>query len=70
MPKKTAKRAKTGDLSDNAKNATIDRAAFDALLGKLLHAKPITKAEIALKVKMQGHSRPSPSSGEKRSGQR
>jgi hypothetical protein len=61
---------KRAGLSDNAKNATIEREEFNALIGKLLTAKPITKAEISRKVKRQGHSRPSPSSSGKRSDQR
>jgi hypothetical protein len=43
-------------LSENARNATIDRAEFDAVMGKLLNTgPPITKQEIAARVKRVGH---------------
>jgi predicted transcriptional regulator len=55
MLKKTAK--KTGDLSDEAKNATIDRQDFNAAMKKLLQVKrPITKQEIAEKISRERHS--------------
>jgi hypothetical protein len=51
---------RSDEISDAAKNATIDRAEFDATMKKLLEAKrPITKAEIARKVKAFGATRPS-----------
>ncbi len=50
----------SNEVSETAKNATIDRAKFDATMKKLLEAKrPITKAEIARKVKVFGITHPS-----------
>lgn len=43
---------KPNDLTDAAKNATIERSVFDAALKKILEAKrPITKAEISQQIK-------------------
>ena len=46
---------KAQDLSESAKNATIDRTEFDATMKKLLAAKrPISKDQISAKVKIWG----------------
>jgi hypothetical protein len=43
--------------SDEANNATIDRAEFDSVMQKLLRSKrPITKQEIAERIKLRGRS--------------
>lgn len=61
MPKSSTK------LSSDARNATIERSEFDAVMTKLLQAKrPITKQEISANVK-RGRA---VSSVAKRSGQR
>lgn len=45
--------------SDEAKNATIDRADFDAALKKLIQAKPTSTDAISRKVKLRGRARSS-----------
>jgi hypothetical protein len=55
------------ELSDDAKNATIDRSEFDAVMKKLVNAKPITREQVAAKIKGEGRAA---SHAVKRSGQR
>jgi hypothetical protein len=45
---------KAKKLSDEATNATIDRTEFDAVMKKLIGSKPITKEQIAAKVRREG----------------
>ncbi|HUA87322.1 MAG TPA: hypothetical protein VMB85_25875 [Bryobacteraceae bacterium] len=48
---------RTLEISESAKQATIDRAGFDAIMKKLLQAKrPITKQEISEHIKRFGSS--------------
>jgi len=55
-------------VSTEAKNATIDRSEFDAVMKKLLEAKrPITKDEISARVARRHRAA---SHAGKRSGQR
>lgn len=55
------------EVSADAKNATIDRAEFDAVMKKLVNAKPITRDQVAQKIKREGRAA---SHAVKRSGQR
>jgi hypothetical protein len=56
-------------MSEDARNATIERAEFDAAMNRLLRAKrPITKQEVSDRIKRPG--RISSSSSVKRSDQR
>jgi hypothetical protein len=58
---------KAKKLSEEASNATIDRTEFDAVMKKLIGSKPITKEQIAAKVRREGRDF---SSVVRRSGQR
>jgi len=61
---------KSKGISDEARNVLIDRTEFDAVMGKLLQAKrPITKEEIAERVRIRRSARAASHAG-KRSGQR
>lgn len=53
-------------LSEAAQNATIERSEFDAVMKKLLRAKPITKQNVSTRIK---NARRGFSSAAKRSGQ-
>jgi hypothetical protein len=55
------------EISRAAKNATIDRTTFDAVMRKLVNAKPITRDQVAAKIKSE---RRAASPVVKRSGQR
>ncbi len=57
----------SNEVSDDAKNATIDRAQFDAVMKRLVNAKPITRDQVAAKIKREGRA---VSHVVKRSGQR
>jgi len=41
---------KQSELSENAKNATIDRKDFDAALSRLLAASPMPKKAVSRKI--------------------
>lgn len=47
-------RMKNKNISEEAKNTTIDRTEFDAIMKKLIGTKPITKQGIAAKVRREG----------------
>jgi hypothetical protein len=46
------------EISDAAKNATIDRKDFDAALQKMLALKPLPTKAVSRKIALKGRARP------------